>query len=420
MLSAISYALSAGQEIEALELNGSRGRHLVGNEFDQTLTGNDEANTLDGKDGADTLIGLKGSDTYRVDNGSDRVFEAKGEGTDTVLSVISYKLAAKQEIEILKAADAAGTGKMTLVGNEFDNSLSGNAGSNTLDGGTGADAMAGLKGDDTYLVDNTGDRVFEAAGDGTDTVLSSVSFTLAAGQAIESLQLLSSTGNAGFNLTGNAFGQRLVGNNGANVLDGGAGNDVLIGRGGDDTYLVDSGDDGVVEAARGGVDRVLATTHYTLAAGQEIEALQLLTSTGAAKFNLTGNAFGQTLVGNRGANVLDGRLGSDVLTGGQGADTFVFATALGASNVDRIADFATEDTIRLSKAVFAALAAGPLAEGVFKNISAGKVDADDRILYKQATGELFYDADALGNGRAVKFAVLDNHAALTAADFLVV
>jgi hypothetical protein len=47
-------------------------------------------------------------------------------------------------------------------------------------------------------------------------------------------------------------------------------------------------------------------------------------------------------------------------------------------------------------------------------------DADDRIVYKTTTGALFYDADGVGGAAAVQFAVLDNHAALTKADFVVV
>jgi len=35
------------------------------------------------------------------------------------------------------------------------------------------------------------------------------------------------------------------------------------------------------------------------------------------------------------------------------------------------------------------------------------------------TGELFYDADGSGQGAAVKFAVLDNKAALNHTDFLI-
>ncbi|KQT59781.1 hypothetical protein ASG52_20615 [Methylobacterium sp. Leaf456] len=223
------------------------------------------------------------------------------------------------------------------------------------------------------------------------------------------------------NLTGNEFGQTLRGNAGANALDGKGGADTLVGKAGDDTYIVDNARDVVIEAAGEGRDTVVTSVSYGLAAGQEIEALRLSGGSAARNPDLSGNAFGQALVGNDGANVLDGRGGADVLTGGRGQDAFLFSTKLGADNVDRITDFApVDDTIRLLEDVFTALDAGPLAAHAFKNISAGSVDADDRILYRQTTGELFYDADGSGKGTAVKFAVLDNHAKLTHDDFFVV
>jgi Ca2+-binding RTX toxin-like protein len=45
--------------------------------------------------------------------------------------------------------------------------------------------------------------------------------------------------------------------------------------------------------------------------------------------------------------------------------------------------------------------------------------AAHRIVYHQATGELFYDADGVGGAAQVKFAVIANHAQLSAANFLV-
>ena len=57
------------------------------------------------------------------------------------------------------------------------NGLGGNAGANTIDGGGGDDTMAGGGGNDTYIVDG-GDFVFEAAGGGTDHVISSANFSL--------------------------------------------------------------------------------------------------------------------------------------------------------------------------------------------------------------------------------------------------
>ncbi|GAB6843635.1 Ca2+-binding RTX toxin-like protein [Methylorubrum rhodinum] len=400
-------------------LNGARGN--------DALYGGDANDTLNGGLGADRLYGGKGDDVIYVDAG-DLVFEAADAGTDTVITEVSFSLSDVQHIETVKTFSPFSTAAINLSGNTFANTLEGNSGANllsggggadTLNGGAGADRLIGGTGDDAFVVDNAGDLVFEASGGGVDRVFASTSYALQAGQEIEALQLLASTGSAGLNLTGNEISQSLVGNNGANVINGGVGRDAMTGRGGGDTYIVDNLGDRITEAAGGGRDTVLASASYVLGEGQEIEALQLLASTGSARFNLSGNAFGQSLVGNSGANVLDGRGGGDVLTGRGGADSFVFSTALGAGNVDRIADFAAEDTVRLSKDVFSALAPGQLAESAFKNISTGTADANDRILYKQTTGELFYDADGSGSGAAMKFAVLDNKAALTAADFLV-
>ncbi|MFY9293476.1 MAG: calcium-binding protein [Methylorubrum rhodinum] len=421
---------------------------IYATQLDDTLRGNEGINAFYGQSGRDRLEGRGGADLLRGEDGDDRLIG--GAGGDTLdggagLDTVSYEgspVAVQIDLQLGRASggDAAGDrllsienlrggeGGDRLTGNAAANrleglngndALAGGGGNDTLDGGSGADRLAGGYGDDTLVVDNARDQVIEAAGQGSDKVLSAVSYTLAAGQEVEALQLLAATGSANLNLTGNAISQSLVGNNGANVINGGVGRDAMTGRGGGDTYIVDNLGDRITEAAGGGRDTVLASASYVLGEGQEIEALQLLASTGSARFNLSGNAFGQSLVGNSGANVLDGRGGADVLTGRGGADSFVFSTALGAGNVDRIADFAAEDTMRLSKDVFSALAPGQLAESAFKNISTGTADANDRILYKQSTGELFYDADGSGSGAAMKFAVLDTKAALTAADFLV-
>ena len=88
----------------------------------------------------------------------------------------------------------------------------------------GADIMAGGAGNDTYMVDDTGDVVTELADEGTDTVQSYLAnYTL--GANVENLTL---TGSAALNGTGNAQ---------ANVLSGNAGNNILTGGAGGDSYL---------------------------------------------------------------------------------------------------------------------------------------------------------------------------------------
>ena len=98
--------------------------------------------------------------------------------------------------------------------------------------------MSGGLGNDTYYIDNTGDRVVESTNAGTDTVRSSITHTLAAN--VENLIL---TGTGAINGTGNALNNSLTGNSESNVLVGGVGRDVLTGLGGSDTFrfgLLDS------------------------------------------------------------------------------------------------------------------------------------------------------------------------------------
>ena len=423
----LSYALAAGQSVEILRLaaaDGTAAFNLTGNELTQSLYGNAGANQLDGGGGGDSLYGLGGDDVYVINNAGDLVFETAGQGSDTVNARVSYVLAAGQSVETLKFTSAGGTGNLNLTGNEFDQTITGNAGNNILDGGGGADRMTGYGGNDTYVVDNAGDLVFEAANGGNDTVTANLSYTLAAGQLVETLSLATAAGTDAFDLTGNALAQTLLGNAGANTLNGNGGGDTMRGYGGDDTYIINASSDLVFEAANGGNDTVNSRVSYVLAAGQSVETLRFTSLSGTGNLNLTGNEVAQTLLGNAGANILDGKGGADILRGYGGADTFQFSTTLAANNIDRIVDFsAVDDTIQLSKTIFALLGLGALSADAFKDIgvSGAAVDSTDRILYDHNTGALYYDADGSGVTPRIQFAVLDNKPTnLTHADFLVV
>ena len=61
---------------------------------------------------------------------------------------------------------------------------------------------------------------------------------------------------------------------------------------------------------------------------------------------------------------------------------------------------------------------GALAPGAFQTGTAAH-DADDRIIYDPATGNLFFDADGNGAGAAVLFATLQGAPAILSTDFIV-
>jgi Ca2+-binding RTX toxin-like protein len=198
-----------------------------------------------------------------------------------------------------------------LTGKSNNDTLYGLGGDDKLDGGLGADTLVGGAGNDSYVVDQAGDVVSEAAGAGTDTVFSGVSYILPVN--VEHLTL---TGSAAINATGNTLNNTLTGNAGANVLDGGAGGDVMSGNGGDDIYYVDSTSDVVNELANGGLDQLFSLVNRSLSANVEV-----LTLTGSVAVNGTGNSGNNLIVGNSVANVLNGLAGVDLLFGGAGNDS---------------------------------------------------------------------------------------------------
>ena len=306
-----------GTEVENLTLTGSGVINGTGNALNNVLTGNSAANTLSGGTGVDTMLGGLGNDTYVVDDTADVVTENLNEGTDLVQSSVSYTLAANVENLTL-----TGTTAINGTGNALANTLTGNSGNNTLDGGAGVDTMVGGVGNDIYYVDNLGDITTEAASAGTDTVISSINWTLAT-----NLENLTLSGAANINATGNTVANVLTGNAGDNVLSGGAGADTMIGGLGNDTYVVDVATDVVTEALNAGIDLVQSSVTYTLGANAEN-----LTLTGTTAVNGTGNALDNVLTGNSAANVLTGGAGNDIYVVGTG-DTTVEAASAGIDTV---------------------------------------------------------------------------------------
>ena len=240
--------------------------------------------------------------------------------------------------------------------------------------------------------------------------------------------------NGNDTLFGDLGHDTLFGGGGHDTLDGGYGRDAMSGGAGNDVYIVNQAGDTAVEAQLEGTDLVRSSITFGLGANVEN-----LTLTGIAAINGTGNALPNGLTGNDAANTLIGEGGNDdlrggggndrlvgnqgneSLRGGTGMDTFVMNGTLNAStNVDRIWDFlAADDTIELASSIFTALAPGALAAANFYAGSSAH-DADDRIIYDSATGNIYYDSDGNGANAQVLFAQVNVGTALTNVDFMVV
>ena len=138
-------------------------------------------------------------------------------------------------------------GNDQLFGLAGDDQLYGGAGNDSLYGGIGNDTLVGGVGDDSYFVDSATDIIVENPGEGTDTVVATVSFTLP--DNVEVLQLsgpsLTGAGNNGGDLLygDGTYGTRLIGGTGNDYIAGGAGNDTISGGGGIDVMWGAGGND---------------------------------------------------------------------------------------------------------------------------------------------------------------------------------
>lgn len=269
----------------------------------------------------------------------------------------------------------------TLKGFAGDDMMFGGAGADVLDGGSGDDTMVGGRGNDTYVVTSKYDALIENRGEGTDTVQSSISFTLAPN--VENLLL---TGSARLNGTGNGDANQITGNVNSNILAGLSGPDTLDGGQGTDTATYAASGAGVnvslatgvisggdaegdtlvnienltgskfsdvlegnsannVLAGAAGIDKVTyehagAGVSVNLAITRAQNTIGAGTDTLTQFANLTGSGFGDVLTGSSAANVLSGLGGDDRLNGGAGNDTLI-----GGNGADMLTGGAGKDTL---------------------------------------------------------------------------
>ena len=279
-------------------------------------------------------------------------------------------------------------GNDALFGGDGNDKLIGGEGDDTLDGGTGNDVLSGGAGNDVYYVDSASDRVVEGSGPGTDTVYSTVDYSL-----VDYVENLTLQGQARIG-NGNSLNNVIIGNDLGDRLYGGGGNDSLTGGRGADT--LDGGD---------GADRLYG---------------------GAGNDMLYGGAGDDNLYGGPGNDTLEGGMGTDVLDGRAGADVFVFRS-VNESRANTIVNGVYQD-------VRDAIVNFDLDQD---KIDLSAIDADKTMVRNQQfhfigagnftgqAGELRYDigtgvvaGDVDGDGIDDFQIYLADRAALTANDFL--
>lgn len=356
-----------------------------------------------------------------------------------------------------------------LFGFGGNDTLTGSGGNDLLDGGTGADRMSGGRGNDTYIVDRSADRVIESAGQGKDTVKSSVSLTI--GSNIEHLILTGTKAiNGELSSSAGETGNSVTGNSATNVLVGAFGNDVIIGAGGIDVLFGRDGNDTLLPGPGNGVgDRVVGGTGYDtidyrdargpvqvlLAAGPngtfswhaandvvlEVEAVvgsrfgDNLQAAPFADVGFHAAAFGgagnDRIVGS-GAfyDRMRGDDGNDTLVGATGEEDFWlqydrgfdFVTDYRASGQDHVFivgrefGLSTNPNNFISPAEFGT--AGPSDTGATGFVL---FDGIERLVYVAATGALWADKDGVaGPAAPVVIAIFTNGSGPSAADIFVV
>jgi len=306
------------------------------------LRGGDGNDVMNGGAGSDTMAGGAGDDHYTVDVAGDVVKEDADAGTDDV--TVAFTAAATYALtDNVEHATVTGSAAVNLAGNELDNKLTGNsaantltggAGNDTLDGGAGNDKLSGGTGDDLYMVDASGDLVTELAGEGTDSVQTTLtSYTLG-----NNLENLAYSGAKAFTGTGNALDNVIAGSSGNDSLLGNAGNDTLSGGPGKDT--IDGGADTDLVILQGAYASYTITRPSVTDTVLTDKAGNVITVRNVENFRFADgdktlvqvqdnviSAYNDYLHRGDGNDSLDGGAGVDTLVGGLGNDVYVIRNA---------------------------------------------------------------------------------------------
>ena len=338
----------------------------------------------DGLVGATVIAGI-GSPIYQI---------ARLDLTDTLGHVRSYtgaQLAAfglQTSVFVLTAsfnvsisAVIGGTlGNDTLIGSAVNNVIYGLSGDDRIVCGGGIDWLYGGLGNDRYEISHSSTRIYESLGAGTDSVYTSVSYTLQLGQEIEVLSALSLTATTALTLIGNEFANTITGNAGANTIRGGLGRDRIDGRGGIDTADYSDKTASVSVTLNGG-----SAVSVLVGGVAEDTLLNVENVTGGAGSDrLVGDGLNNILLGMAGNDTLCGGLGRDRLDGGAGLDlayysertTGISVTLKGGSAASVLVGGVAEDTLLNVEGLIGGSGADTLTGDALDNLFLGNLGAD--------------------------------------------
>ena len=308
-------------------------------------------------------------------------------------------------------------------------------GSDLLFGNEGYDIIYGNSGNDTIYGDSD-----TPSGGGTPDPLDGGD-SIGGGEGDDVIQVWN-----GFNrVDGNAGNDSILGGTERDVINGGAGADTIRAGAGNDVIYV--ADNDVIDGGAGrdfirfygyGISPEVFGVRLDLNVVTAQLARNAGTLTVSGVEDIFGSLIGDWFAGTSGPNYIDGfsgrdvifgrggndwlrgGYGNDLLTGGAGRDTFAFYDTLNVNyNVDTVADFnSADDTLWLDDLYFGFLPKGTLAAEAFVTGRAA-LEADDRIIYDQTRGLLFFDSDGNGGAGKILFASLGAGTVVVLEDFLV-
>jgi Ca2+-binding RTX toxin-like protein len=315
LVSSVNYTLPTN--VNTLALTGSANLTAAGNSVNDSMVGNAGADSLiagAGNDtlvsgsGIDTLVGGAGADIFVINNTADVVQSASTSSGNALFTSTSYVL--PTNVNTLKLT---GVANISGTGNASADTLTGGAGNDTLIAGSGLATLIGGLGNTTFVVNSANDVVTETSTATSNSIQSSVNFTL-----VTNVNSLILTGTAALVGTANSANDTLISNSGVDTLVGGNGNE---------TFLVNNSGDVLQDTSTTATNVALASVNYSLAAN-----VNTLVLTGTAALVGTANAANDTLTSNSAADTLIGGVGNDTFIVNNSLDV-VQDTATGAANL---------------------------------------------------------------------------------------